>query len=249
MNFLYIANNAVIKFGLLRDLENGKKLYISFKDFEVKNNESSISCDSYIKEIKNGILTELDLLLIRKDSDIMYIDSYEIKSSKRNNYFKSKIQNQLFKQSLFLTFLVMDGLLIKQENLCIIEDINKVKYNIRVKYLNGINENYLKSLSLVDKINYISNNSYLVYDIKIENKDSKYIVDFYGVFVNKIYYERMEIEKNNLKKYIDILSEDYKKITKQFLLKNFKPDEKRKITLTDLINRFFISQSSYQVQE
>lgn len=250
MNFLYLANNAVIKTGLSKDLENEKKLYISFKDVEVKNNESSISCEDYIKETRNGILAELDLLLIREENNTLYIDSYELKASKRNNYFRPKIQNQLLKQGIFLTFLVMDGLLIKQKDLCIMEDINKkTKYNVRIKYLNGINENNLKSLNLINKINYISNNSYLVYDIRIENLSSQYLIDFYGAFVNKIYYERIEINKENLKNYINILSEEYRKISNQFLLRNIKNNKKGKITLMELINKFFISQNSYQDQE
>lgn len=249
MPLLYLANNAIISVGSLANMKNEKKLFISFKDFERTENNNYISCDNYIIGTENGPLVELDLLLIREEKKTLYIESYEIKSSKRNNFFRPRVQNQLFKQSIFLTFLAMDGLLIKQRDLCILEDRKDINnYIVHVKYINGINENSLKNLGIAEKIDYISKNSYLIYDVRIRDGEKLYLIDFYGVFTNKVYYEKIEIEKSELKKYINLLFENYSRITKQFLSKNLKSKEKTKKSLIEIIDSFKI-QNSYQAQE
>lgn len=246
MTLLYIANNAIIRLGFLKNSKNEKKLYIFLKDFEEKKGETSFSCNDYIIEIKNGNFVELDLLLMKEENNTIYIDSYEIKSSKKN--FKLKNIDQLSKQSLFLLFLVMDGLLIKKEDLCIVDNKNIDNYVVRVKYLNGINENNLKSLNLKEKIDYLDKNSHLFYDIRIKNKGNHYLVNFYGMFSNGTYYEIMEIEKEKIKNYIDILSRNYKNIIKKFLLNNIRDNLNKKESLMNIIKNS-ISQNSFQDQE
>ncbi|MEM1804698.1 MAG: hypothetical protein QXI77_01720 [Nanopusillaceae archaeon] len=248
MTLLYITNNAIIRVGALKNLENEKKLYISSKDFEEKSEEKEFLCNNYIDEIKNGYLAELDYLLIKEENKTVYIDSYEIKASKRNNFFRPRIMNQLFKQALFLSFLVIDGLLIKQKDICIVNSLESDNYIIRVKYLNGIKENDLKNFDFKEKINYMNKNSYLVYNVRIENKFDSYLLDFYGVFTDRIYNEKIEIYKRDVKKYIEVLSKDYKRIVKKFLTKNIKNNKKREKSLEDII-KDSISQNFFQDQE
>lgn len=247
MSLLYLVNNAIIKAAYLKNRENEKKLVISFKNLEEK--ENAIRCDGYIVESKNGALAELDLLLIKEENGSLYVESYELKASRRNNFSKPEIQKQLFKQGLLLTFLLMDGLLIKHRDLCILENRKNVnQYIVRIKYLNGVRETTLKDLDIQSKIDYISKRGYLVYEIRVNNEETDFLIDFYGVFTNRIYHEVIRIKKESLKEYINVLLENYVKIVKSFLSAVLKEDSKDKKSLSEIINRF-ITRSYSQDKE
>jgi len=228
-----VVNNAIISGVRVKDKPNKNKLIISLNDNNVKDIRGNINICYGLRGIYP--YSEIDILYVIEKERSIKVYSFELKS-REGSWISRKLIAQLLRQSLFLTFVTLDGFYINLNNGCIflVDKLRKKPVEIKVMYLNGYSERYVKEMPLQITFKTLYRYSQIFSYIYIYRNTREFYIDIEIALPHSIYRDNLSIPTNYLNIYREILIKNYKKIVDE-IISNLKRENTEKSLSSILI--------------